>query len=72
MRQDSGASPIPLTRDQFSAIVNEALIGNGEIAKSTKEISELHGFYTKLWADEGGHLEVEMINHQGKMQLVLG
>lgn len=72
MRQNSAASPIPLTKDQFSKIVNEALVGNGEVAKSATEISELHGFYTKLWADDGGHLEVEMINYQGKMQLVLG
>lgn len=72
MRQSTASSTNPLTKKQFTRVVNEALVENGEQAKAADEISEVYDFYKRLWEEEGGHGKLEMVNFNGKLQLAFG
>lgn len=72
MGQNKVSSAIPLTRDQFSQAVNNALGENGEQAKTAEEIAEVYNFYKRMWEEDGGRGEIEMVRFNGKMQLSFG
>lgn len=72
MGQNTETRVIPLTKDQFTRIVNDALIENGEQAKPADEISEGYDFYTRLWEEDGGRGDLEMAKHEGRMRLTFG
>lgn len=72
MGQNTVSSTIPLTKDQFSQVVNKALAENGEQTKTAKEIAEVYNFYKRMWEEDGGRGEIEMVRFDGKMQLSFG
>jgi hypothetical protein len=72
MAQIVTTTTLPLTKEQFRRVVNEALHENGEKTKPPKEIEEGYSFYKRLWEEDGCSGEIRMVKSEGKMQVSFG